>query len=266
MTRYNAVRYNAVSFGLQLLAVSVGAFTDFLVGKLTNKLSLAVLGWLAATIFMSALLALFADKTAAPRGQYTQSAWASLSRWFSVYINQSRSRAAWPSIVNAAVISLLATCTYAMLMLAFVVMRYAAQVKSPHNWLGPGSPFDQFVVAEAVKYQLSHTALEFTGAVFLIGLILRPPFVLPAGIMAVGVVNAASISLPPLRRAAQGPPTQLVAPVSRLDGYLLRLHGDFVVVGCLALLAASAITCWIIHHRIEVKNQLTRSGLVSGSA
>ena len=48
MTRYHAARYNTVSFGLQFCAVSVGAFTDFLVGKLTNELSLAVFGWLVA--------------------------------------------------------------------------------------------------------------------------------------------------------------------------------------------------------------------------
>src|SRR5262249_15817444 len=156
--------------------------------------SLAVFGWLVATIFVSAILALFADKAAVPQARSSRAAWASLSRWFSVYINHSRSRAAWPSIVNAAVISLLAILTYGMLMLAFVVLGYPAQVKPPHSWLGQGSPFDQFVVTQAVTYQLSHTALEFAGAVFLIGLILRPSFVLPAGIMAVSVMNATSIS------------------------------------------------------------------------
>ena len=254
MTRYQTVRYNTVSFGLQFFAVSVGALTDFCVGKLTNKLSLAVFGWLIATLFISAMLALFADKTALPRPQSTRSAWASLSRWFAVYLNQSQSRAAWPSIVNAALISLLATAAYWILMLAFIVLRYAAQVKTSISWLGEGSPFDQFVVAEAVKYQLSSTAMAFTGAVFLIGLLLRPPLVLPAGIMAVCAVNAASISLPSLSTAAQGPPSQLVASLSRLDGYLLRLHGDLVVPGCLGMLFCGFIMCGIIHRRINAKS------------
>ena len=257
MTRYQTVRYNAVGFGLQFFAASVGAFTDFCVGKLTNKLSLAVFGWLIATLTISALLALFADKAEMPRPQSPQSAWASLSRWFAIYLNRSQSRAAWPSIVNATYISLLAIVAYWTLVFAFIVLRYTAQAKTSVSWLGEGSPFDQFVVAQAVKYQLSHTAIEFAGAVFLIGLLLRPPLVLPAGIMVVCAVNAASLYLPALSMAAQGPPTQLVASLSRVDGYLLRLHGDLVVPGCFGMLVCGFIICWIIHLRIEAKSKLT---------
>ena len=224
-------------------------------GKLTDKLSLAVFGWLVATLFVSATLALLADKTSLPRPQAPQSAWVSLSRWFALYVNQNRSRAAWPSIANAAFITLLASITYCLLMLAFIVLRYTAQVKSQSSWLGAGSPFDQFVVAQSIKYQLSHVAMEFAGAVFLIGLLLRPPLVLPAGVMAVCGVNAASISLPPLSTVRQGPPTQLVAPLSRADGYLLRLHGDMVVLGCLAILAVGFIMCGMIHRRVSAKSQ-----------
>jgi len=247
------MRYSTVSFGLQFLAVSVGALTDFFVGKLTDKLSLAVLGWLVATLFASAMLALFADRTAVPAFRHSQSAWTSLSRWFAVHINQSKSRAAWPSIANAAMISLLAVITYCMLMLALVVLRYSGQVKSSAMWLGSGSPFDHFVISEAVGYQLSQTAIDFAGAVLLIGLVLRPPLVLPAGIMIVGCVNGTSLYLPPLHSSAQGPPTQLVAPLFRIDSYLLQLPRNLVVLGCLGLLACCFAMCGIIHRRIAAK-------------
>jgi hypothetical protein len=255
MTRYQTARQNTVSFGLQFLAASIGALTDFCVGKLTNKLSLALFAWLVATLFVSAMLALFAEEAALPRPRSAQSAWAGLSRWFALYVNQGQRRAAWPSIVNATLISLLATITYCVLMLAFIVLRYAAQVKAPTSWLGEGSPFDQFVAAQAVKYQLSRTAMEFAGAVFLIGLLLRPPLVLPAGIMAVCAFNALSVSLPALSTVGQGPPTQLVAPLVKMDGYLLRLPGDLVVLGCLGLLACGFIMCGVIHQRIGAKSQ-----------
>ena len=253
MTRYQTVRYSIVGFGLQFFAASVGALTDFCVGKLTNKLTLAVFGWLIATLAVSALLALFADKTASPRPQSPQSAWLSLSRWFAIYLNRSQSRAAWPSIVNAAFVSLLATATYWILILAFIVLRYAAQVKTSISWLGQGSPFDQFVVTEVAQNQLSHTAIEFAGAVFLIGLLLRPPLVLPAGIIGVCAVNAISTYLPPLSTTAQGPPTQLVAPLYRADSYLFRLHGDQVVLGCLGMLICGFMICGMIHRRINAK-------------
>src|SRR5215471_20618704 len=110
-------RYNTVGYGWQFLAASAGALADFCVGKLTDKLSLAVFAWLVVTLAVSALLALVADETAQSRRHsqgYVQAGLSGLSRWFSVYLSQSRSQAVWPSIVNAAWISLLAVVAYCL--------------------------------------------------------------------------------------------------------------------------------------------------------
>jgi hypothetical protein len=255
-------RYNTVSFGWQFLAAAAGALADFCVGKLTNKLSLAVFGWLVATLAVSAILALFADETAQPRqrqrpaGYVRASLSQSLSRWFTVYLNQSRSRAVWPSIVNAAGIAFLATVTYGMLTLALIVMRYAGEVRAQARWLGKGSPFDNLVVTEALKYQFSHTALNFAIAALLIALLLRPPFVLPAGIIAVCAINGFSLSLPRLSAIQQDPPTQLIAPVSWMDDHFLQLRQALVVPGCIGILLCGLLLCEVIHRRIGAKSRL----------
>ena len=252
-------RYTTVGYGWQFLAASAGALADFCVGKLTNKLSLAVFAWLVVTLAVSALLALVADETAQSRrrspGYVRASLSQSLSRWFSVYLSQSRSQAVWPSIVNAAWISLLAVVAYCLQIFALIVLRYTDEVKALDLWLGRGSPFDNFVVTEALKNQLSHTALNFAIAVFLIALLLRPPFVLPAGIIGVSVINAFSLSLPPLSAAAQDPPTQLIAPVSWLDSRLLQLNQNLVVPVCIGVLFGGIFLCHVIHRRVGAKSR-----------
>jgi hypothetical protein len=242
--------FRSVGFGLQLTAAAVGAVGDYLMGKLTANWTWALFTWLGVTIVASAILAVAINEAQAQSAAARIN--ANLSRWFSVKLQQSQQRAAWPGFRDAFWIALFALFEYWVLTLTIIVLRYAQHKGSTANWLGHGSPFNQSVIEMAVRYQLSSTMVWFVFVVLLIAFILKPPAVLPVGILAVCAVNSLSIPLDPLRVMSGDPPSQLSAPLYTADGWILQLQEKALVGVCIAAtIAAALILGGMIHARVS---------------
>src|ERR1700739_2444954 len=186
---------------ISFLVVVAATLTDYLVGRLANSPSLGIACWAGLVLVVSVILHPIREG----HRDHDDSARYTSSLDLTIFNNVVRGADIfrWKTIFISMVAAVLAgTCAYIFILVTFTV-RYAAVDHGPR--LGKGSPFNHSAMMHIVGFQTSSTALWFVVASFFLALFLRPPALLPLGVIGVSIAIAGGGALSPLTTAAGGP-------------------------------------------------------------
>jgi hypothetical protein len=240
-------------FAIQLAVTTAGAILDYLVGRLTNKLTLGILCWVLLTIVAAASLDFIKDAWHGHRNRYDNAAGGySPGSGLTTVAGIIRGRAdkfRWATVVNSFVVAALAGIASYAFAAAVITLRLIAVQNGPE--LGKNSPYDQAAISFISSFQTSPTTAWFIVACFALALILRPPVVLPLGVVAVSLANTILLALPGLSPTAPALASQLSYSLSAPDGWLFDLPVRYLVLGCVGAFAVGLIACGAISRRIN---------------
>lgn len=244
---------SSTRFAIQLAVTAAGAILDYLVGRLTNKLTLGIICWALLTLAAAATLDFVKDVWHDHKaGGSSNGNWNAGGNGIITVAGIIRGRIdhfRWATVVNAIIAGALAGVASYAFTAAVITFRLLATQNGPV--LGSHSPYDQSAIAFISNFQASSTTAWFIVACFAIALILRPPVVLPLGIAAVSVANAVLIATPQLSPRAPTLATQLAYSLSTPDGWLLRLPAKSVLLGCVVSFAIGVLACGMASRRIS---------------
>lgn len=136
----------SMRFAKHLLIAAVGATLDYLVGRLTNRLSWGIATWAAIVLVASALIDYLNE---APNSRPDWGEGGSLLSAVRTYMGPYRR----PTIFRAAMAGLCAAVASCALTLAVITFRFCADHGTA--WLGKGSPFDESVAVFVGNFQAS---------------------------------------------------------------------------------------------------------------
>jgi hypothetical protein len=244
--------YRPSRFALKLAATAVATFLDYLVGRLTNRLSLAVIVWAVVTLVASALLDYLREiwgfgQDGGYSGPYT-GPWprSSLAAWMRMVRRRHPHGLNWQSVLRATWVGALAGAAGYTITLSVVSVRYVAWHQSSQYWLGLDSPYNRPMTVFVANFQSSGTMFTFMLASFAIALLLRPALALPLGVIGVSVVNSLVLPLPSLSALGTQFTSQLANSFSIADSYMFRLPEQAVPLGILGAFAVGMILCGFI--------------------
>ena len=242
----------SVKFAIQLAVTAAGAVLDYFVGRLTDKMSLGILAWTGLVLVAAAAIDFARDAWREHRPARDGYGWPTpgggLAKAAGVIRGGVRTFR-WIAIVNAMLVAGLAAVASYAFTLAALTFRFLAMTGGSE--LGQQSPYNQPAVAFICNFQASSTAAWLVVACFVLTLLLRPPVVLPLGVVAVSVTNAAIVALPPLTGDTIFPRSQLAISLSIPDTWLMRLPTELVLFGCLAPFALGVIVCGLINRSLS---------------
>ncbi len=241
-------RSRSSRFALQLAVTAAGAILDYFVGRLTNTPSLGIAAWAALTLLAAATLDFVKDLWLEHHGRVSESGQVALSSgWVRVagIVRGRMIRFRWTSVIGAIAIGVLAGIACYAFALATLVIRFLAVTGGPP--LGLKSPYDQSAIIFISNFQASSATAWLMIASFAMALALRSPVVLPLGIMAVSVTNAAIVAIPSLTQVAAGMQSQVAVSLSTPEGRLLQLPDTWVFFGCAIPVIIGIIACCIIN-------------------
>ncbi len=155
----------------------------------------------------------------------------------------------WITMVNAMLVAGLAAVASYAFTLAALTFRFPAMTGSSE--LGRQSSYDQSAIVFIGNFQTSSTAAWLIVACFVLALLVRPPVVLPLGVIAASLTNAAIVAMPPLTHNVIGLRSQLATSLSIPDTWLMRLPAALVLFGCLAPFALGVIICGLINRSLS---------------
>jgi hypothetical protein len=141
-------------------------------------------------------------------------------------------------VIGAIVIGILAGIACYAFALATLIIRFLVVAGGPAA--GLKSPYDRSAITFVSNFQASSATAWLMVATFGMALILRPPVVLPLGVMAGSVTNAAIVAIPSLTRAATGLQSQVAISLSVPEGRLLQLPDTWVLFGCVIPLPSAS--------------------------
>jgi hypothetical protein len=239
-------------FAIQLAVTTVGAVLDYLVGRLTNRPSLGILCWALLILVAAAVLDFFKDAVQEHRIRSSGPGWNTASNRVFTAAGIIRGRIdqfRWPTVVNAITVAVLAGIAGYVIALAVIIFRFLKVAGGPV--LGAHSPYDQSAISLISSFQTSSTMAWFIVVCFAIALFLRPPVVLPLGVMAISVANSIVLAVPPLSPAAADPNSQLADSLSMPDAWLLDLPAKSVILGCVAAFVVGIMACGFISQRMN---------------
>jgi hypothetical protein len=230
---------------ISFLVAVAATLADYLVGRLANSPSLGIACWAGLVLAVSAVLDAFRewhrDHGHGNGARYTSA--LDLTIFNNVVRGVEIFR--WGTILTSMVAAVLAgICAYIFILVTFTV-RYAAVDHGPK--LGKSSPFNHSALMHIVGYQTSSTALWFVVASFFLALFLRPPALLPLGVIGVSIASAASVALSPLTRSAGGPFSQLTQSLSAPDAWFFSVPAGDLIWACFAAFVLGVLICGFIN-------------------
>jgi len=239
-------------FAIQLAVTTAGALLDYFVGRLTNKMSLGILAWAVLTLIAAAALDFARDvwreHRTAGYGYGRSTPGGGLAKAAGVVRGRIRTFR-WTTVVNAMLVAGLAAVASYAFTLAVLTVRFLAVTGSSE--LGQQSPYNDSAIAFIGNFQASSTAAWLVVACFVLALLLRPPVVLPLGVVAVSLINAAIVAMPSLTRNVILLRSQLATSLSIPDTWLMGLPADLVLFGCLAPFGLGVLTCGLINRTLS---------------
>ena len=230
---------------------TAGATLDYLVGRLTNKLSAGILAWALLTLFAAASLDFAKDVWAEHHG-HGNAVWTTTGGGLISAAGIIRGRLdhfRWATVINAFAAAALAGIACYAFSVAVITFRFLTVPGGP--LLGGRSPYDQSAIAFISAFQASSTIAWFVVACFAIALILRPPVVLPLGVIAVSVANAIVLALPHLSRSDVPFRDQVASTLAAPDSWLLSLPSKSVLLGCAISFFIGIVACGAISRRVS---------------
>lgn len=235
-------------FALQLAVTVAGAILNYFVGRLTNTPSLGIAAWATLTIVAAATLDFCKDLWLERHGRQRQPGQVALGTgWVRAagIVRGRIDRFRWTSVIGAIVIGILAGVACYAFSLATLTIRFLAVAGGPP--LGMKSPYDHSAIMFISNFQTSSATAWLMVASFAMALTLRPPVVLPLGVMAVSVTNAAIVAIPSLTPVATDLQSQVAVSLSTLEGPLVQLPYTCVLFGCAIPLVIGVIACCFIN-------------------
>lgn len=229
----------SMRFAKHLLIAAVGATLDYLVGRLTNRLSWGIATWAAIVLVASALIDYLNE---APNSRPDWGEGGSLLSAVRTYMGPYRR----PTIFRAAMAGLCAAVASCALTLAVITFRFCADHGTA--WLGKGSPFDESVAVFVGNFQASSPTVWLMATCIVLALFIPWRLVvLPAGVATVAIANAMLVGIPPLSRGNPGWYSQFAYALGSVDGLLFRLPVvvtpyTFLVPALLGMGACGVIT------------------------
>lgn len=239
-------------FAIQLAVTGAGAVLDYLVGRLTDKLSLGILCWALVTLFAAATIDFVKDLLRDHNVGSGSRSWGLGSNPILMAAGVIRGRIdcfRWTTVINAMAAAALAGIASYAFAAAIITFRFLTVDNGPV--LGAYSSYDQSAVAFISSFQASAATAWFIVACFSMALILRPPVVLPLGIAAVSITNASLLTVPPLSPTASAFHNQLAFSLSVPDAWLFHLPAKLVLYGCLIPFAIGVLACGAVSTRMS---------------
>lgn len=230
---------------ISVIAAASATVGDYLVGRLVDSPSLGVAFWAGAVVLVSAVI----DAHREWDRKHGRNGGAGYATTFDLTILNNMLRGVdalrWGTIISSIAAAVCAAGGAYIFVLATFALRYTAVPGGPK--LGEHSSYDRSAVTHIVEFQTSSTILWFVIACFFLALLLRPPALLPLGVMGVPLANAASAPLAPLTRNPDGPSSQLTQTLVQPDAWFFQVPPGDVFWACLAALAAGVVICWGIN-------------------
>ena len=229
-------------FMISFLVAVVATLSDYLIGRLINSPSLGIFCWAGLVMLVSAVLDTYREwrreHAHNSGGGYTVSLdLTNVLRGADIF--------RWGTIISSIAAAAFAAVGAYIFILATFTLRYTAVSNGPK--LGKLSPYDHSAVTRIVGFQTSSVVLWFIVACFFLALLLRPPALLPLGVMGVSLANAANAPLAPLTRSIDGPSSQLAQTLSQPDAWFLKALPADLFWACLAALVVGIAVCWCIN-------------------
>jgi hypothetical protein len=228
----------SMRFAKHLLIAALGATLDYLIGRLTNTLSWGFICWAVIVLFASAALDCLNEAPA------TTLACAQTGiPWGVIRARIARFRR--PTAFKATFIGVLAAMVSCAFTLAVVTFRFCAA--HGNSLLGADSPFNRQVIVFVSHFQASPTILWLFGSCAALAMFIPWRLViLPTGVAAIAIANAAFAGIPPLSRTSGTWYSQVTYSLGALDGWLFRLPPVVMPFACVipALLGIGACA-WI---------------------
>jgi hypothetical protein len=235
----------------QIAATAAGAFLDYFVGRLTNRLSVGIAVWAAVTLLASVILEYiknYSNERPATSGSGDWST-SGVSRepWI-VVMRRRHPQGGWGSIMDALKVAGLTAIACYIFALGAISLRFVDQ----HNAikLGAKSPYDASFVTSVASIQCSSTTMILIGASFLLAATLRPSVMLPLGVGAASIINAFSLPLAQPSTQVNQPTSQFIESLSQPDAWFFRIPQDAVPWSCLGLLVLGIVLCDWAHKAI----------------
>lgn len=230
----------SVRFALQLGATTAGAVLDYLVGKLTGKLSLGIVSWAVLVVIAAAVLELGKELARDENKASSQYSARAAVRAFLRSANSYR----WTTIVRALWAAGFAGIAAFAFILAVITFRFVAV----YNGLpiGEHSPFNQAVITFVSNFQASSATAVLIGGSFALGMLLQSEILLPFGIGLVSIANAILIGLPQHDAISTAFRSQIAYSLSFPDELLFRLPVATVPVACAIPFVVGVAACTIV--------------------
>jgi hypothetical protein len=231
---------SSMRFAKRLLVAALGAALDYLIGRLTNTLSLGIICWAVIILVASAALDYVNDTAQYPPQTFPQG-----SPWGAIRTHMPQFRR--PTVFTSVFIGALAAVASWAFTLAVVTFRFCSA--HGNSMLGKDSPFNRQVILFVSHFQASPTTIWLFGVCA--GLALFIPWrlvVLPLGLALVDIANAALVGIPSLSRASGKGNwySQVTYSLGALDGWLFRLPPVAVPFACVIPVLIGAGACaWI---------------------
>lgn len=224
----------------QLAATTTGTVLDIVIGKLTDKPTWPLAVWAVVALVAAALFEFFKDTA---NDEYTRDKRRVYVRMVPGFFRRIDDYNFWIIIkaALAAVFAGLAGCviTLGVITWRFVVMDHGVQ-------LGKNSPADAPIVVLVSNFQTSSAIASLIVGTFILAVVLKSEFVLPAGVLVASVVDAWQVSVSANGIDVGGYRSDLAHSLSIPNGLLFRLPALSMPLGCLIALGLGLAACGVV--------------------